>query len=184
MKTLLSLVTTLIVFAALLGLSAAALAYRGAINVAATEDHLPGVRWFLETLRTNSIHARAHGIHAPQLTDAMAKRGAAPYNEKCAICHGAPGAEPSEIGKGLNPSAPELWKENRHDASVNHWIVKHGIRMTGMPAFGPTHSDEDLWDIVAFVKKLPRMKPEEYSRLTEGKADSRQAGTASLHPVH
>jgi len=78
------------------------------------------------------------------------------------------GLERTEIGKGLNPQAPDLsdavkaWTPREL-----FWIVKHSVKMTGMPSFGVTHDDNDVWNIVAFMEKLPGMSAEEYQKLTQ-----------------
>jgi mono/diheme cytochrome c family protein len=84
----------------------------------------------------------------------------------CAACHGAPGKERGEIGKGLNPSPPNLAEVASSWSSAElFWILKNGIKMTGMPAFGPTHSDARLWSIVAFVMQLPKLTPDDYKKM-------------------
>ena len=86
----------------------------------------------------------------------------------CATCHGAPGVKISEIGQGLNPYPPELVRESAEEEPAElFWIVKHGIKMTGMPAFGATHSDEEIWDIVAFMKRMSKLSPQEYQALVQ-----------------
>ena len=92
------------------------------------------------------------------------------YREMCVTCHGAPGVDPSEIGEGLNPPAPDLSLARvpaRSDGEL-FWIVSNGIRMTGMPAFGPTHKEEQIWRMVAFVRHLPELSKEEEKSLREG----------------
>lgn len=92
------------------------------------------------------------------------------YREMCATCHGAPGVDPSEIGEGLNPPAPDLTLarvQARSDGEL-FWIVSNGIRMTGMPAFGPTHKEEQIWRIVAFLRHLPELSKEEEKSLAAG----------------
>ena len=79
------------------------------------------------------------------------------------VCHGAPGVDPGEIGQGLNPGAPDLTlprTQARSDGEL-YWIVSEGIRMTGMPAFGSTYRDEQIADLVAFVRSLPKLSPAE-----------------------
>ena len=78
----------------------------------------------------------------------------------CVSCHGAPGVDASEAGDGLNPPAPDLTLprvQKRTDGEL-FWLVQNGIRMTGMPAFGTTHKDEEIWKIVAFVRRLPSFR--------------------------
>src|SRR5438067_7484003 len=82
--------------------------------------------------------------------------------------HGAPGKKPGEIGVGLTPRPPDLSKSvTRWNAAQLVWISKHGIKATGMPAFGKTHSDEQLWSLVAFIQQLPSLTPEQYKSLNE-----------------
>lgn len=88
--------------------------------------------------------------------------GLAHYRENCLMCHGAPEVEPAELAKGLNPPAPKLGSTalDMSDGEL-FWVVKHGIRMTAMPAFGPTHDDQELGSIVAFLRHLPDLTVEE-----------------------
>jgi mono/diheme cytochrome c family protein len=85
------------------------------------------------------------------------------YKHMCVTCHGAPGVDASEVGEGLNPPAPDLTLarvQKRTDGEL-FWIVQNGIRMSGMPAFGPTHKDREVWAIVAFLRHLPELTPAE-----------------------
>ncbi len=84
----------------------------------------------------------------------------------CESCHGAPGKQETELSKGLNPRAPYLPKvANFIEPAEMFWATKNGIRMTGMPAWGKTHSDEKIWAIVAFIKTLPDMSAEDYEKM-------------------
>ncbi len=138
--------------------------YSGVYNVAATAPHTRLTEWVLSTAMKHSVRRHARGIKPPPLSDSsLAQRGFHHYREMCVTCHGAPGASPSEIGKGLNPHAPELSEEVQEWTEAElYWITKHGIKMSGMPAFGPTHDEDELWAIVAFLKQLPSLSPEGY----------------------
>jgi mono/diheme cytochrome c family protein len=88
------------------------------------------------------------------------------YRENCVMCHGAPGVAGAELSKGINPPAPSLGNgENGTPDGRLFWVIKHGIRMTAMPAFGPTHTDEEIWKIVAFIRHLPDLTKEERDSL-------------------
>lgn len=95
------------------------------------------------------------------------------FANTCVQCHGAPGVERGELGKGIRPTPPNLseavaeWSDREL-----FWIFKHGIKFAGMPAFGPTHSDEELSALVAFLKELPSMSPQEYQQLAQSKSAS------------
>lgn len=92
-----------------------------------------------------------------------ARAGLRLFRTHCVACHGGPGADATEGGASLNPPAPGLTLprvQARSDGELQ-WIISHGIRMTGMPAFGPSRSEEDLWQLVAAVRRLPRLSAEE-----------------------
>lgn len=145
-------------------------AYSGVIDPAATRAHYPGVQWFLETARHSGISDRTEDLTVPDLSSqALFETGLAHYHGMCITCHGAPGIERSEVGRGLNPSPPDLATAGfgEDEAAESFWTIKHGIRMSGMPAFGITHSDEEIWGLVAVQKRLAELTPEEYAHLVE-----------------
>jgi mono/diheme cytochrome c family protein len=143
--------------------------YTGLYDVAADEGHSGLEEWYLSTLSARSIRARATDVVAPDdLADsAMVARGAVAFSQMCQTCHGAPGRERSVTGQGMAPTPPRLREEAEEWAPEEvYWILAHGIKMAGMPAYGPTHSEEELWELVAFVERLPEMTPERYEALT------------------
>jgi mono/diheme cytochrome c family protein len=163
------IIVTLIVFIIIIIVAFLLFIYSGIYNISATEPHTEFTKWILSTATEQSVKSRAKGINVPPLSDeSLVQMGFHHYNEMCATCHGAPGVKPSEIGKGLSPEPPDLIKESKkskwNEAEL-FWIIKYGIKYTGMPAFGPTHSDEELWGIVAFLKRLPELSPEEYQTM-------------------
>jgi mono/diheme cytochrome c family protein len=141
--------------------------YSGIYDVSATAPHWAATRWVLETARTRSIEAHSAGIEAPPGLDnpATILIGVEHFAAHCAVCHGAPGVPEGDIAKGLNPRPPDLAHASAHyTASELFWILKHGIKMTGMPAWND-HNDEELWATVAFLQKLPATSEEDYARL-------------------
>ena len=141
--------------------------YSGWYNVSANEQENGIMKWVLNTTKDRSIESRLKDITVPDLNNlSMINEGFKHYNEMCVSCHGAPGLEETEVSVGLNPTAPYLVKVAKEiDPKELFWITKNGIKMTGMPAWGKTHSDEKIWAIVAFVKKLPNMTAEEYQKM-------------------
>ena len=165
-----AVLTTLVVVLLLAAAGWVVFLYSGLYDVAATQPHWDVTAWSFETLLHNSVEARAERITPPgDLADrSRIETGFAHYRETCELCHGGPGVETTEIALGMYPAPPKLVEEaGEESAEELFWITKHGIKMTGMPAFGPTHPDEDLWSIVAFVRTLPDLSPEEYARLAE-----------------
>ncbi len=160
--------TLAVAFFALIGF-AAVIVQAGVYNIAADTPHSEPVFWLLKTVRQQSIAARAVNIVVPpDLADAKRiSRGAGQYAEMCSGCHLAPGMKRTEISWGLYPRAPELRRGSDLTPAEEFWVVKHGIKMTGMPAWGVTHDDAMLWDIVAFLRKLPELTPDQYQALVQ-----------------
>ena len=159
--------TIAIVFAVLI-VGALLYVWSGSYNIAATVPHWSITSSLIDTLKDRSIEVHSTDIQSPNLDDPKLKEQAFPhYHEMCRLCHGAPGYSPQEFATGLYPSPPSMTKgdfqQELTDAEI-YWIVKHGIKMTGMPAFGSTHKDEILWGLVALAKEMPRMSPEQYQR--------------------
>jgi mono/diheme cytochrome c family protein len=155
-----------------------ALVYAGFYNVAASENHTKLVEWTLETIKERSVARRAGELPAPLPTDSLALlHGFEHYRAMCEVCHGAPGVERGEVGEGLSPRPPRLQRAAREwtDAEL-FWITKHGIKATGMPAFGSTHDDASLLQIVAIVRRLPDMTPERYAGWVQALETSGLAG--------
>ena len=85
--------------------------------------------------------------------------------EYCAVCHGAPGVERGDLAEGLYPRPPNLAQTaHSYTPAELFWILKHGIKMTGMPSWAD-HSDDELWATVAFLRELVEMSPQDYAKL-------------------
>lgn len=169
-------------FKILLGLAAVGLiggvlfVYFGVFNVAADEPHSKPAYWLMETVRERSIAVHAKGIKVPPLDDAsMLMSGGADYNEMCSGCHLRPGVESSELRDALYPQPPNLTKTKRANPAETFWIIKHGVKMSAMPAWGATHDDQRMWAMVAFLQQLPRLTPAQYQILT-ARADGDEGG--------
>ena len=131
-----TMIATLLIAALLVVLGAGAVIYAGMYDVAATAPHWRVTEWLLETARTRSIKAQASGIPVPAGLDDPARLiiGVEHYAAHCAVCHGAPGVPKGDIGRGLSPPPPDLAKTAPlYNPAELFWIVKHGIKMTGMP---------------------------------------------------
>ena len=164
MKTvLLTLVSTAVV-ATVAGI---AYVYSGIFNVAATDPHWTGVYRLLETARVRSIQNHAAGLAPPADYDEQARIVGAVghFSEHCTICHGGPGTRRGELADGMYPLPPDLSNvAARFKPGELFWILKNGIKMSGMPAMA-NDGDEMLWSTVALLQKLPGMSDEEYNDL-------------------
>ena len=165
MRFLLALIIVLLIeFACVIGF-----AYSGTYDVGADVPHGAALRWLLSTTRDHSIATRASSIQPPPLDDpALIAAGAKHYAHMCKGCHLAPGEQDSEMRKGLNPEPPNLTLPNDLSPGEAFWVIKHGIKMTAMPAWGLTHDDAKLWSLVAFVRRLSSLSPAEYQQMTAG----------------
>lgn len=157
----------------------AAVVFGGVVNVAATDPHLAPVEWTLKTTMRNSVRWHARDIEVPTGIDlrdpALADRAFGHYSVACTSCHGGPGIESAPWLVLQPPARPLVESAASWSDAELYWIVKHGIKATGMPALGPTHEDADLWAIAAFVRQLPEMTPEDYQAMA-----ARHAG----HKMH
>ena len=141
--------------------------YSGVYDVAATRPHWPLTYWAMETVRLHSVKAHAASIAPPPWIDEETKvvDGTAHFAAHCASCHGAPGVPRGEIADGLYPKPADLKDVAlRYTPGELFWILKNGIKMSGMPSWG-THSDDELWVTVALLGKLPSMTKADYAKL-------------------
>lgn len=147
--------------------------WSGAYNVAADVPHWSVTVSLLTVVRNRSITVHARGIDVPNLDDPkLISMGAGHYAEMCTGCHLAPGMDESELREGLNPKPPVLYKVGIKAPAKAFWIIKHGIKMTAMPAWGQSHSDQKIWAMVAFLKQLPTLSPAQYKAITENAHDA------------
>lgn len=157
--------------------AAGAFVYAGIYNIAATEQHIKPVYHLLEYAMRRSVKLRAASVEAPDLGDARRIRnGIRLYRSYCLQCHGAPGIAPDRFGFGMNPAPANLVATAREwQASEIYWVVRYGIKMSGMPAWEYRLSDAEMWDVVAFVEQLPAMSPKQYESLSNETASASQS---------
>jgi len=146
----------------------AVITWLGLFNVSATDKHWATTTYLLGLVRDRSVAQRASDIQAPDITSVvLVKEGAPNYSAMCAQCHLSPGETSSELFEGLNPQPPNfsLADHKPHNPAETFWIIKNGIKMTGMPAWGESHTEQQIWDLVAFVNALDTMSAEDYKTL-------------------
>jgi mono/diheme cytochrome c family protein len=156
-------ITSFIVIVGIFVVGAGTFIYSGLYDIGADAPHWPFIKTVIETLRTRSIERHAQDIKVPDLqVPELLSKGAGQYAAMCVQCHLAPGKSDSEIRPGLYPQPPDLSKV-RVDPREAFWAIKHGVKMSAMPAWGLGHDDATIWSIVAFVNKLPDMSSQDYS---------------------
>jgi len=142
-------------------------AWSGLYNIAASRGHWAIVEWMLRFGMTNSVELHAVAIDPPDLHDRdLVTLGGNHYRGGCAYCHGAPGAKANPVSQAALPPPPDLSavSDNWNDSQL-FWIVKHGIKYTGMPAWVSQNRDSEVWAVVAFLKAMKTMSPDQYRAL-------------------
>ena len=172
---------------AIIGAFGAALYFLGGFySVAGTQEDPSVVHWALVQVRTASIVRHARDPLPSNFDDpANVAKGAHEFDEHgCANCHGAPGVNWQKFSEGIHPDPPDLKDvvPERTPAQL-FWVIKNGINMTGMPSFGPIGAtDEDIWQIVAFLKKLPNVSEADYKAWTKPPAPPAPPAAAPTPP--
>ncbi|MBY9064485.1 c-type cytochrome [Sphingomonas yunnanensis] len=176
--------------AALATLAAAGLlfAWSGVFNIAASSGHWAVTEWFLHWTMRNSVktHSFFDSPADPIARDGATVSAAGHFAAACATCHGAPGQRPSPVMQRAMPPAPDL------SVNATQWtdgqlfyILRHGVKYSGMPAWGGQGRDDEIRRMVAFVRRLPVMSAAEYRRLSggatgAGTTDARALAAATL----
>lgn len=176
---------TLAALAAAAGLLGSAVIYFGWYDISATSPHTIAVHHLMDVALTRGVKVRSADVQAPDLSGAeRIRNGSRLYREHCAQCHGGPGVAPQPYALGLNPAPAALVGTARtRSAAEIFWITRQGIKMTGMPAWQYRLSDEEIWDVVAFMRVLPALSVEDYRRGDDGQAPApppAQAATGNL----
>ena len=177
-------IKTILVLLILMAVAVVAYVWSGLYPIGADVPHWSVTYEVLETLRDRSIAEHAKSIQVPVIDmQAQVAEGAKHYGEMCVGCHLAPGGSESEMRAGLYPQPPDLTEPSDLSPAEMFWTIKHGVKLSAMPAWGPTHSDKIIWSIVSFVRKLPGMTPEQYKALAGngGEGDHHDAGGDEHH---
>ncbi len=162
----------------------------GAYNMAATDKHWAITEDIIEWVRDSSIKARAEKVVVPSLDDpALILRGAEHYLDMCAGCHSQPGQEPTELALGLYPQPPVFYLREQitnqetitERARAYFWVIKNGLKMTGMPAWGLSHQDDDIWAMTAFILAIHGMTTEQYRLLVNSNTDQQNENNGHHH---
>lgn len=159
-----------------LAIGAGLFAWSGLYHVGASSGHWPITRWLLEFGLRRSVETHSLGIESPPLDDPdLIRLGAGHYAGGCAPCHGAPGDPGNPIVRSMLPMPPLLSHAvSEWSAEQLFWIVRNGLKYTGMPAWAAQERDDEVWAVVAFLRTLPGMRPEQYRALATGNAAPRE----------
>ncbi|HJS21484.1 MAG TPA: c-type cytochrome [Steroidobacteraceae bacterium] len=186
MKTLLTVAVTLLALVVL----AAGYVWSGTYDVGADAPHSRAVHAVLESMRERSIGTHSAGIAPPDLAnEQLISSGAGNYDAMCAGCHLAPGIEETELSRGLYPRPPNLSQTVIDNPAEAFWAIKHGIKASGMPAWGKSMGDDYIWGMVAFLRQLPDLDVKDYAAAVAASGGHSHGGgesgsTAAAMPEH
>ena len=146
----------------------ALLALSGVLGVAASSRPFALTEWFFHTAVRQSVTLRSLWVEVPPLVDdGMARRAAGHYDLVCATCHGSPAGPRAAFARHLVPHPPGLVDQMTHwrPPARIFWTVKHGIARSAMPAWPDQLRDDEVWDMVGFLTRMPDLSAEDYRRL-------------------
>ena len=162
------LLKTLAVLLVIGTVSASAVIWSGLYNVGADDPHWAATYEVLELARTRSVARHAAYIEVPDLSDQeLIRNGAGNYSAMCVICHLGPDAQETELSVGLYPRPPRWDALGRTEPRAAFWVLKHGIKSSGMPAWGKSMDDKYLWGMVAFMQQFPTITAAQYRAQVE-----------------
>lgn len=161
--------TRLILAIAAAGVAGMFFAWSGAMQISASSGHWRITDWFLHWTMRNSV--RTYSVFqspSDPLDNTGLVSAAGHFRQSCQICHGAPGVRPSPVMQAATPPAPDLAKTAVEwtDREL-FWIVRHGVKFTGMPAWAVDDRPDEVRRMAAFVRRLPRMTPAQYRAMVE-----------------
>lgn len=172
--------------AALVGVAVVGVAVfvSGVYHVGASTSHFDVTNTVIKLALRRSVAFHSTGIEPPDLSSReMAALGARHFEMGCAPCHGSPGASQSPVVEEMYPSPPRLSERVPHwDTEELYWIVRHGFKFTGMPAWPGEGREEEVWPVVAFLKRLPQMKPDDYADLAAKGEDAPSIQPLAMGP--
>lgn len=165
------------------GLALGAFIWSGIYNVGADDPHLQPTSRLLRLMRERSIRRHTRQVEVPPLGDpALIRQGAGNYHAMCSGCHLAPGLPATELSNGLYPSPPDFSRLEPVNPAHAFWVTKHGIKASGMPAWGRSMDDEFIWGLVAFLQRLPALDASAYTALVAASGGHSHGGGESKSP--
>ena len=154
-------------------------------DVAASRPHGKVVSALMHEFLESSVRREARSVVMGDLNPISRPEAAEHYRYMCESCHGAPGSENPPLSKGLYPPPPKLHvNESEWSEGELFWIIKHGIKFTGMPGFGSDHSDAELWGLATFGKELNDLSAEDYTGFFSAETAPAKGGSSHDHHGH
>lgn len=158
----------------------------GVISVKASSGHLPITAWMLDLVKVRSVVTRSIGIEVPALGEpGLVRLGANHFDRTCRPCHGTPWQGPPVVPARMTPHPPALadgvgrWRDREL-----FYLVAHGVKFTGMPAWASPVRTDEAWAVVAFLRALPTLDAGAYEALVPRASDQTSMAMSCLHACH
>jgi len=161
---------TIVALGVLTGLAGATVVGFGLYNVSARQGHWPGVTWVLHTTYKQSVRLRSPA--ASEIPDDLADPdrvalGALHFKDACSFCHAVPGQEQTATAQSLNPGPPHVVEAvSRWEPQQMFWIVREGVKMSGMPYWPARERDDEVWSVVAYLEAVRDLTAQDQAALT------------------
>ena len=168
----------------LAGIGGALVMVSGIVPITASSGHWAITKWLLDFAKSRSVATHTLGMRAPSLDDpALVLKGAGHYEFGCRPCHGSPAFAQPRVAAAMTPTPPNLSTAVRDfDPEELFYIVKHGIKFTGMPAWPAQARDDEVWAMVAFLRRMPEMDERGYTQLVADTPPDAAAPMRDLGP--
>jgi cytochrome c553 len=139
----------------------------GLYNVAASDKHLTISESIIKFVLERSVKAHSDAVSVPDLSNnELVALGARHYASGCLPCHGSPSQSRNPIASGMYPAPPPLGGVGEEwQTEELFWIVRHGLKFTGMPAWAGDGRDDEVWPVIAFLERMPDIDDEQFARL-------------------
>ncbi len=139
----------------------------GVFDVAASRRPTKITEWITHDTMIHSVRRNSKGIVAPPRTGVeQVLAGFCAYETHCVACHGAAAVGRQHWVSGMEPQPPYLLDvTQRFSPPELFWIAKNGIKMTGMPGWGDSMSDRQIWNVVAWLEASAKLPPQTYLQL-------------------
>lgn len=162
-------------------LAAFAFVKSGIYNVGASSPHTKFTTWLTHETMIHSVRRHATDVPPASVSAARVVAGFCAYQTHCVACHGASGVARQPWAGGMEPAPPYLLDSTRKFTSPQlFWIVRNGIKMTGMPSWRDSMRDDEIRNVVAFLEAMPRMDSERYRQWRAARLCAPDAGAVAV----
>ncbi|KFB10137.1 c-type cytochrome [Nitratireductor basaltis] len=156
--------------------------FTGFYNVGADVRHFRITEYLIRLTLHRSVSSHVERDEPPDLEEpGLTELGARYFDVGCSPCHGVPGEEANPVALNMYPAPPPLNEALLEwDVNEQHWIVQHGLKFTGMPAWAGRDRQREVWALVSFLQDVPGMTRKDYASILGREVDEDGPETGSV----